>query len=138
MLFASFIFQFTDFMREFKVQLAPPAENICEYQFYLSIVSSRVSDPPWNIDLTPFYLAPLKIILNLSDPPPPSFPFLWTTKPQNFGELDSPLKSTLIQKSNTHFLKKQKILFPTLKIKNTFERWNINIYSCKIEKSKET
>ena len=43
-----------------------------------------------------------------------------------FWELDSPLKCNLIQKSNPHFLKKQKILFLTLN-SNTFECWNMNI-----------
>ena len=43
-------------MREFKFQLAPPVANIYGYQFYLSIVSSKVSAPPWNIDVTPFYI----------------------------------------------------------------------------------
>ena len=36
------------------------------------IVSSRVSAPPWNIDLAPFYLGPPKKIINLSEPPAPS------------------------------------------------------------------
>ena len=60
------------------------------------MVSSRVSARPWNIDLTPFYLAspppPKKNILNLSDPPSP-FPHpLYEQPPQNFRELDSPLE----------------------------------------------
>ena len=40
------------------------------YQFYLSIVSSRVSTPPWSIDLTPFYLVPLPQKSSKSDRPP--------------------------------------------------------------------
>ena len=117
-MFASLILQFTASMREFKVQLALPAANICGYLF---IVSSRVSTPPWNINLTPFCLAPLKTILNLSDPSfyeQPSLKIL-----ENFTP--SPLKSTFVWKSSTHFLKKQKTLFPTLKNKNTFECWNM-------------
>ena len=46
--------------------------------------------------------------------------------PQNFENLTPPLKCNLIQKSNPHFLKKQKILFLTLN-SNTFECWNMNI-----------
>ena len=75
------------------------------------IVSSRVSAPPWNIDLTPFYLAPPpKKFLNLLDPAFMSNP------PQNFGELDCPPWDVpLPKKAKTRFLKKQKILFPTMK-----------------------
>ena len=40
-----------------------------QFQGKLIIVTSSVSAPPCNIDLTPFYLAPPPQILNLSDPP---------------------------------------------------------------------
>ena len=112
-------------MRDFKVQLSPPAANIYGYQFYLSLMSSRVSAPPWNIDLTPFYLAHLKTILNMSDHLPP----FMSNQASKFWRtwLSPPLKCILVQKSNTHFLKKQKILFPALKNKNTFECWNMNM-----------
>ena len=57
--------------------------------------------------------------------------------PQNFGELNSPppLKCTLVQKKGKDsFLKKRKILFPTLE-KNTFGYWNMNtqLQNLKIE-----
>ena len=67
---------------------------------------------------------PAKKILNLSDPFPPVYeqPHL-----KILEKLTHPLKCTLVQKSNTHFLKKQKILFPILKNENTFECWNMNI-----------
>ena len=51
----------------------------------ISTVPSRVSASPWNIDLTPFYLAPSPI-LDLSD-----LPFM-INPTQNFGELASPLE----------------------------------------------
>ena len=75
------------------------------YQFYLSIVSSRISFPPWHIDFTHFYLhPPLKNILNLSDPSPPplpSPPHLWATMPHNFGEPDSPVLNVPSSKKNS-------------------------------------
>ena len=73
------------------------------------IVSSRVSAPPSNIDLTPFYLGQPK---NSKSVKPPFYkqPF------QNFGELDSiPWNVPSSKKAKTRFLKKQKILFPTMK-----------------------
>ena len=53
-------------------------------------------------------------------------PLFTSNPPQNFENLTPPLKCNLIQKSNPHFLKKQKILFLTLN-SNTFECWNMNI-----------
>ena len=95
------------------------------YQFYLSIVSFSVSAHPEIFTSPNFYIAlPPKKVQNLTDAPS------WATTPQNFGELDSPpfaLKYTLSQNSNTHFLKKRKILFPAFKNKNRFECWNLNI-----------
>ena len=53
---------------------------------------------------------PTQKILNPSDPPFMSNP------PQNFGELDYPLEMyPSPKKAKTHFLKKQKKLFPTMK-----------------------
>ena len=82
-----------------------------------------ISAPTWNIDLTPFYLVP-------TTPSPPSCPprkssrsvrpLFTSNPPQNFENLTPPLKCNLIQKSNPHFLKKQKVLFLTLN-GNTFE-----------------
>ena len=77
----------------------------------LDTMSPRVSAPPWNIDVTLFYPAPLhpKKNLNLSDPPP--LP-LWTTTLKNLllsWNVPSP------KKEKTRFSKKQMILFPTMK-----------------------
>ena len=97
------------------------------YQFYLSIVSFSVSAHPERFTSPNFYIAlPLKKFKIWQTPP------LWATTPQNFGELDSsppfpPPSPPWNQKSNTHFLKKQNILFPAFKNKNTFECWNMNI-----------
>ena len=65
------------------------------------------------LNLTPFYLAPLqKKYINLSAPPLK----IMSNPPQNFGGLDSPLEiCSCPKKAKTHFLKKQKILFPTMK-----------------------
>ena len=74
-------------------------------------MSSRVSAPPWNIDLTPFYLA--------SPPPPKKKKFYicqirspsWET-PWKFWRtwLSLPLKCTLIQKNKDSFSKETKDL----------------------------
>ena len=100
--------------------------------WFVSIVSSRVSVPPWNIDLTSFYLDPpqkinsksvrppfydqslLKMLENLTPtlPHPPPRPSSYTVPSS--------------KKANTYFLKKQNILFPIIKW-NTFELWNMNI-----------
>ena len=83
------------------------------YQSYLSIVSSRVSGPPWNIVLTPFYQAPpppkKKKKLNLSD-----LPFL-SNSPQNFGELNSPLKMYRCPKKQHSFFKETKDFISKIK-----------------------
>ena len=113
LLFASFILQFTTSMRGFKVQLAPPVgisftfpQCPPGYQPHPEILTSLL-----------FYLAPLKIIINLSEPH-----FYEQGSFKILENLTPPLKCTLVQKSNTHFLKKQKILFSTLK--------NLNIFEC--------
>ena len=87
-----------------------------QFQGKLIIVTSSVSAPPCNIDLTPFYLAP---------PPPnsksvrPPYPYEQPPPLENFGKLNSPsLKYAFVQKN--HFLKKQNTLFPALS-KNIFE-----------------
>ena len=85
----------------------------------LPTVSSSVSAPSWNINLTPFYLgfAPQKI-LNLSDSP-----FL-SNPPQNFGENDSPPPPLeMYQKSKDSFFKEKKDFISDIEI------W---ICSCKI------
>ena len=76
------------------------------------IVSSRVSVLPWLYWPYPFYLGPPQKILNLSAPPPPSF---WATHLKILENFTPPLKCTLVQKSKTHFVKKQNILIPTMK-----------------------
>ena len=78
-------------------------------KLYVIIVSSRVSVPPWNIDLTPFHLGQPK---NSKSVRPP----FYEHSPQNFGELESPPSNVpSSKKAKTHFLKKQNILFPTMK-----------------------
>ena len=56
-----------------------------------------------------FYLSPLNKIPNLSDPPPPPPHLRLCEQPRLkiLENLTPPLKCTLFQKSNTHFLKKQ-------------------------------
>ena len=88
------------------------------YQSYLSIVSSRVSAPPWNVLLTTFYQAP-------PPPPPPpqkktnklnlsDLPFL-SNSPQNFGELNSPLKMYRRPKKQHSFFKETKDFISKIK-----------------------
>ena len=73
------------------------------------IVSSRVSVPPWNIDLTPFYLAPSPPKKNSESANPPPF---MSNSPQNFGELKSlPLKWILVQKKERLIFKETKDYF---------------------------
>ena len=70
------------------------------------LMSSRVSPPPWNIDLTPFLPSRTQKIQNLSDT-------LFMSNPtQNFGELGShPLKMyPCPKKTITQFLKKQNFI----------------------------
>ena len=88
------------------------------------IVSSRVSAPLkyWP---HPFLPRPLSKISKSVRPP------LWAP-PEKFGQLDSsPWNGHSSKKVKTHFLKKPKILFPTMKIRThlNIEIW---IYSCKI------
>ena len=87
----------------------------------LNIVSSRVSAPPWKIDLTPFYIGSPKSqnILNLSDLSPLKIL-------ENLTPLPWSVPSS--EKEKTHFLKKRNILFPTLN-ENIFECRTMNLQS---------
>ena len=82
----------------------------------MGIVSSRVSAPPWNIDLILFLSSPSKKIINLSGPPTPH-PTLYDKSPSKFCRtwLPTPWNVPSSKKTKTHFLKKCKILFPTMK-----------------------
>ena len=91
------------------------------YQFYLSILSSRVSAPTLKYWHHPFLpTQPLKKILNLSDL------FLWATTPQNFGELDSPFEMSSRPKKQHSFFKETKDFISNIK-KDIFQCWNLNI-----------
>ena len=83
--------------------------------------------PPLNIDLTPFYLA---------TPPPPkksARPPIMSKPAQNFAELDSPSWNVPLPKNTkTHFLKKQNILFATMKWEHI---WTLK-YEYTVAKSK--
>ena len=110
LLYASFIVQFTVSMRGFKVQQAPPAANICANSKIMYWVDCCNFDA-WN------------------DPSPPPTPPLMSNHASKFWRAWLPLwNAPSSRKSNTHFLKKHNILFPTLN-KNTFEYWNMNIQS---------
>ena len=94
-----------------------------------TIVSSRVSALPWNIDPTHVYLThpPLKKnSKSVRRPPPP--PFMSNPALKILENLNPPSSWNvpLSKKGQTHFLKKQKTLFLTLNI-NTSECWNMNI-----------
>ena len=93
-------------------------------------MASKVSARPWNIEITPFYLAP---------PPPQKksksvgAPSFMSNPPQNFEELDSlPWNAPSSKKAKTHFLKKQKILFQTMKWEHI---WTLK-YEYTVAKSK--
>ena len=91
------------------------------------IVSPRVSAPLWYIVLALFYLGPPQKKLNLSDPP------FMRISPRNFGEPDSsPWNIPSSKKAKTHFLKKQKILFQTMKWEHI---WTLK-YEYTVAKSK--
>ena len=86
------------------------------------IVSSRVSVPHPIFRLPhPFLPIPLpkKNILNMSS-------LLRATPLKISGNWLLPWKVPLSENAKTHFLKKEKILLPTMKYQQ-FERWNINI-----------
>ena len=72
-------------------------------------MSSRVSTPPWNIDLITFNLGPPRIFYLLAPvhPPPP------------------PLEMYLRPKKQTHFFQETDFIFNN---EITFERWNINMH----------
>ena len=55
-----------------------------------TIVSSRVSAPPLNIDLIPFYVAPTPKNCKSVTLPPQPFMTIHPPLPKNFGELDYP------------------------------------------------
>ena len=96
-----------------------------------TILSSKVSAPPWNIDLAPFYLGPSKKILNLSYQPP-SHPSLWPTLLKMLEKLTPlPLKCTLIQKRKDSFFYRNKIFYFQYYIRTPLNV-KIWIYSCKI------
>ena len=69
------------------------------------IISSRLSDPPWNIDLTAFYLGPPKSSKSVR----PHAPFV-STPLKILENLTSPMKCTLVQKRKDTFFKETKVL----------------------------
>ena len=92
----------------------------------VNIVSSWVSAPPWNIDLTPFYLGPPKKLQICQTPP------LWATPLKILENLTPPpLEMYLVQKSRDSFFKETKYFISNNEIRAhlNVEIW---IYSCKI------
>ena len=100
---------------------------LCVFWYHL-IVSSRVSVPPWNIDLTPFYLAPPPPKKNSKSVRP--LP-LWATFLKILENLTTPLKYTLVQKSKDLIFKETKDFISNNEIKAHLNI-EISIYSCKI------
>ena len=88
------------------------------------IVTSGVSDPPWNVDLIPFYLAP--------SPSPPQKnskyvrPLIYEQSPLKFwiAWLSPPLSNVTSSKKQRFF---QGTRFYFQQWNNIFERWNMNI-----------
>ena len=76
-------------------------------------MSSRVSAPPWNIDLTPFYLG--------SPYQQPASKF-WRT-------WFSPLKCTIVQKCKDSFFKETQAFISNDEVRTqvNFEIWNMNM-----------
>ena len=110
-------FMFEDYSNSYERKLKKPGKFFTEIKrktlHYHSILQ-RIS-LPWNIDLTPFYLGSPKSSKSVRPPlMSRGLPSSLSATTQNFEGLVCPLEMYPGPKK-THFLKKLRILFPTMK-----------------------
>ena len=106
--------------------------NYCNFHMDQYIVSSRVSAPPWNIDLNPFYLGSPNNYKSVRCQTPPPLPFL-ATPLEILENLTPSLEMYTHPKKAKLFCKE--FYFQQWN-KNAVECWNINIELAKSKNQK--
>ena len=100
--------------------------QMCENKHKFTYITEKTHSvilgvsPPWNIDLTPFYLGLLKNSESARTP-------LWANPSKFWRTWLPPWNVPSPKKSKDSFFKETKILFFYKKITTHYKRWNMNI-----------